>query len=287
MIVATGLLVGGCGQDSDDKSTFDATPGGSVSSDPDDITLPEIMFELEAETQAREVRVEQAIRDCMLESGFEYFPSLSAAAPVPDSRKDDRFRSMYGYGVAQLPETMRSPTFDELMNSPNAQYEAGLGEAEAAAYGNALAGEGDGVSGCRSQADREIDDRASELLAAIGGYAFGLLPSVFSDQRYVEAQSAWSACMADAGYVVTDLFSAVALAQQRILDFTAEAGRLPLQAELDLLTEQEVQQAETDQGCYEEHVEDVEREISEEIERAIAREAAVLVSEARALLGDR
>lgn len=182
----------------------------------------DLVLGVSTEVAERQVmRREETLAACMAEAGFEYVPTLAntvfidedAVDPPRDSRE---FAEQYGYGLASRPPEVTSPSVAD----PNADIMAAMSEAELEEYYLARDGTNfqdyvaagapeDWVDdwtrgGCAGRAWHEADELAPDkdavylaLKAEIDRIDAEVVPA---HPDVVAADSAWSECMADAGF---------------------------------------------------------------------------------------
>ncbi|TDW24233.1 hypothetical protein [Kribbella kalugense] len=183
------------------------------------------------EELAKQRKVEDATAACMKAAGFDY-----VAVPPDQKQKGkftdafnlppDKFAEQYGYGISTIDWSKAGPGSDD--SDPNKKIRNALSPAAKKAYDKALDGpnaDGNGVIsitpgtsgkgsslngktdlGCRGKAADEV--YGSDPNRAIDPGKFESLFSdiqalgkqIDSDQRVVDATSAWSDCLADAGH---------------------------------------------------------------------------------------
>lgn len=161
--------------------------------------------------RVRQARIQNAIRDCMKEQGFDYVPvdpSAQIAAVTGSSRlSDEEFTKQFGYGIS---------TFwgrGGAQADPNQQYRRSLTPADRAAYSRALYGENDGATvddaldtgdfsklgGCTLKATEAVFG-GTQVLTQLQSKLDGLDERINADQRMVRALEKWASCMNAAGY---------------------------------------------------------------------------------------
>jgi hypothetical protein len=183
--------------------------------------------EQQAEWDQQQRQMEQLIAACMNAQGFEYTaldPSSAVDTAGPWDLPPDEFAQQYGYGITTIER-------DAYMgNDPNAAAVEAMSVPEKQAYYEALYGSmitvdenGDmakrepmpaaasepDTESCSAQASTEVyGDRADAVASDGENDAFAPLQQEMSalyervegDQRVVDARTAWSSCMADAGH---------------------------------------------------------------------------------------
>ncbi|GAA1590337.1 MULTISPECIES: hypothetical protein [Kribbella] len=178
------------------------------------------------EDLAKQRKVEDATVACMKDAGFEYVavpPEQQAKGKFSDAFNlpPDKFAQQYGYGISTIdwskaadddsnPNTKirkgLSPTaqkaYDKALNGPNA---SGNGAVVIQGGGDGPNSSGEQDLGCRGKAVKQV---YGENKGAIDFKKFdslfkdiqALQKRIDSDQRVVDATTAWSDCMADAGH---------------------------------------------------------------------------------------
>lgn len=182
----------------------------------------------EAQFREQEMQVQEAIRSCMAEQGFEYVPVQqpeASFATFDESDREEQVREQ-GFGITtwygnedQMAE--EATEFED----PNQDYVEGLSDSEREAYYEALHGDpeedmteqvdpdtgeevmvGSGFgSGCDGQAREEAmgDPEAQNALWEELQPAFEQMQErIQADPRMVEANEAYSTCMADRGHEI-------------------------------------------------------------------------------------
>src|SRR4051794_4812097 len=160
---------------------------------------------------ARQSKVENAIRACMKQQGFDYVPVdpiAQRSALFGSARLSDvDFAKQFGYGISTL-WGKTSATAD-----PNQRTRAAMGAADRQAYDRALGGDDPGATftsavdtgdftklgGCTRKSTDQVFGGA-QVLTQLQGKLDQLEERIFSDQRMVRAVEKWSTCMSDAGY---------------------------------------------------------------------------------------
>ena len=201
-LVLAGALLGltACGKQGD--ATAAKTPAGNVEE--------QLGFDDQA-LRVRQARIQNAIRDCMKEQGFDYVPVDPAAqlAAVTGSSRltDEDFTKQFGYGIS---------TFwgrGGAQADPNQPYRRSLTPADRAAYSRALYGENDGATvddaldtgdfsklgGCTLKATQAVFG-GTQVLTQLQGKLDDLDERINADQRMVRALEKWNSCMGAAGY---------------------------------------------------------------------------------------
>ncbi|GAB2559650.1 hypothetical protein [Kribbella endophytica] len=177
------------------------------------------------EQLAKQRKMEDSIAACMKTAGFQY-----VAVPPESNEKSkfndafnlppDKFAEQYGYGISTI--DWGKPAGDDEETDPNAKIRKALSPNAQKAYDKALNGEmatsggmvkgvkpGERPSaqdmGCRGKAGEEVfgsDDKMADFskFDSLFKDLEALRKRVDSDQRVVDATSAWTDCMADAGH---------------------------------------------------------------------------------------
>lgn len=179
------------------------------------------------EQLAKQRKMEEAVASCMKSAGFEYVavpPESQGKSKFDDAFNlpPDKFAEQYGYGISTI--DWGKPA-DADKNDPNAKIRKALSPTAQKAYDKALNGQmgsgNGGVAiaipeggdkgkkpdlGCRGKAgdevygsgDGKLDDfkKFDSLFKDIEA----LNKRIEADQRVIDATSAWTDCMADAGH---------------------------------------------------------------------------------------
>ena len=161
--------------------------------------------------RVRQARIQNAVRDCMKNEGFDYVPvdpSARIAAVTGSSRlSDEDFTRQFGYGIS---------TFwgrGGAQADPNQQYRMSLSPADRAAYDRALYGENVGATvddaldtgdfsklgGCTLKATEAVFG-GTQVLTQLQSKLDSLDERINADPRMVKALEKWASCMAAAGY---------------------------------------------------------------------------------------
>jgi hypothetical protein len=285
LAVFAGLAVASCG--GDDKSAeppqeFEDTIGFGGDS--------------AKEVQAR---VENRIGECMRAQGFQYQPVDPFAAQQAITGKaritDEEFTRQFGYGISTLFGKGNQ------QSDPNERIRAGLSEADRAAYDRALGGDNPGVTfaeavdagdfselgGCTKEAsDAEFGGAA--VLNQLVERLDGLDERIIQDQRMVQANEKWVACMQEKGYRyeepdaidedMTERFQAIVGSGVRPGTSTIPTGTSFDRAALTSLQEEEVRIANADLDCEQQEIEPVEREVRPQYEDQFRNQNQQLLS---------
>lgn len=261
----------------------------------------------EQDFQAHERAVQDALRDCMADEGFEYVPidpsSMHVQLAGPGDRPPADFREKYGYGISTMIGEEPPDGKVEGDDDPNAAIRDALSEEDLAAYNRALYGDmasamGDGsevrihigpdgaVSGGGSEGEMVSPEdtgcfgTAQESVQGDGafdpevGRAFMEVEDrVRTDARMVEATAAWSSCMRDAGFDYESPRDIHEDIEQRLEALRgpddAEGNPTGDEAGLARLQDEERATAKADDECWEEHLQDVEEKVRAEYEQEV------------------
>lgn len=185
--------------------------------------------------QEQEARIQESVRVCMLENGFEYIPvdySDEMVSGPTEYSSEDQLADIKENGfwiTTQFGREMEEPgpdsTSDEWVD-PNQEITEAMSEEELAAYQEALWGNGtDGYetvtevdpetgeeyeyqtgygSGCYGEAqEAEYGDQQmgqEQMWEDLSPLYEDLYAQVEADPRIVEMQAGWAKCMTDRGY---------------------------------------------------------------------------------------
>lgn len=253
--VLAAALLAGCGPGQ-------ASPGVPEPPDPGDVApsnpqwddespldayLREVLGEFESDdAYADPLRApaEEAVAACMAEAGFEYHPMLEEPSYVTTWRElphTVEVAEEFGYGFSIEAEGRGNgtarwsvPNQEGQAERANREYKESLSPAARAEYERVLLGDPLAVleegydemtdGGCYTRSYAEISTLMwpTEFAAVID--AMGeIYAQVESDPRLVDAQRAWTLCMADAGYPdLTQLRDAQSFVDGLITRFLAE-----------------------------------------------------------------
>lgn len=200
----------------------------------------------ESDVEARITAQEQAVARCMAEIGFDY--ETVDVSERFDASSDDR-----AYGATEALEEAAEAWGSQ--EPPPARPP----------------GYGDAAQGCLearlAEHDRRMQQVASDqalLEAAWGEHR--------SSEDYLDAERAWSACMADAGYDYSGPDEPRAEFNDRVARVVSEAGGLEALLEADgaqlpEIAEEELSVHEADQACRAETIDPVEAEFFQDLYR--------------------
>ncbi len=184
----------------------------------------------EARYREDERRIQELVRTCMAEQGFEYIPVEQPAESFDFGPQDQReFVEKQGFGISTWygnEEVFEGPSEGQEFVDPNQAITDGMSESEQDAYFGALYGtpeehaeleetvideetgeeyttfSGHGP-GCYGAAQAEVYgsfEQNDEVFAQLEPIYEELEQRMAADPRIVEANGTWSACMADRGY---------------------------------------------------------------------------------------
>jgi len=185
----------------------------------------------EVEYREQEARIQEAIRLCMVEVGFEYQPMLPPEGSfgfVDDTDEEERVRTQ-GFGITTWygnEETTATTAVGEEWVDPNQEMLDAMSDSEREAWYAALYGteeeqmegsqtevdpetgeeytvmEGHGA-GCQGEAyEAEYGDQSAsqELWEELNPAMEAMYEQVQADPRLIELDQEWSGCMAEAGF---------------------------------------------------------------------------------------
>ncbi|MDH3396872.1 MAG: hypothetical protein OEM81_03470 [Acidimicrobiia bacterium] len=229
------MVLGGCGGDTEATTDGSASADPTATSDAPDGSEPETLAEFfgwiggddpaaaQAQFQEQETKIQELVRLCMAEQGFEYIP---ATQPVPDFEvtfDQEEYAREQGFGITTWfgneEQFFGGPEADWV--DPNQVIVEAMSESEQEAYYEALYGppdfgtpevdeesgetyyvsEGFG-GGCQGKAAEEVygNEGGQQLWEVFQPELEAMYERVQSDPRIVAANEEWSACMGDRGY---------------------------------------------------------------------------------------
>lgn len=178
--------------------------------------------------RAQEPKVQEEVRKCMKQEGFEYvavdLSQANFAVNGPGGQDDPDFRRTKGYGITTTFGDEAAGTAAKA--DPNQKIREALGEADQKAYDTALYGaavspDGEGSfiaggrpvdaaagaaaaptpedMGCFGRANAKVRDPGGKL-QRLGPKLDQLQQRMTSDPRIVKADAAWAKCMKTAGF---------------------------------------------------------------------------------------
>lgn len=153
--------------------------------------------------------VQEFVRECMADAGFEYLELPYPAVPNAGQSFADFVRPFEltveqaqsdGYGLTSSLKRVA----DSLAADPNAQVIEGLNEDQRLQYYEArfggAGGTGGDANGCEAQAQSEVMGGFGIVLTGILGQLDQMYQAMYSDQRVLDAQSTWVDCMSESGF---------------------------------------------------------------------------------------
>lgn len=180
----------------------------------------------------REAKVQEAVRRCMDEEGFDYVPmdpsAMNVEVHAPGSDDNAEFRRTKGYGITTTFGDRPESEAGSQGSDPNQAIRDARSDEDKAAYDKALfgsaanaAGEGDfavrigpgpggggpeeataapdlSEAGCFGRAQESVGE--SDKVQELGPKLQELEERISSDPRMVKADTAWAACMSDGGF---------------------------------------------------------------------------------------
>jgi hypothetical protein len=223
---------GGGGGGAEPEASEDSTPGeetladffGYAEEDP---------AAAEAEYREQESRIQESIRQCMAEAGFEYQPALPPEGSfgfVEEEFDEGEWVRTQGFGITTWYGNEDSMTETTMVGEewvdPNQEMLESMSESESQAWYEALYGTeeeqaedmvtevdpetgeeyqvsygfGAGCSGEAYEAEHGDQQAGEELWMELNPEMEAMYERVQADPRIVELDAEWSACMAEAGY---------------------------------------------------------------------------------------
>jgi hypothetical protein len=251
--------------------------------------------------RVRQATVENLVRDCMKEQGFDYVPvdpaAQEAALTGTAGMSKDDFEKQYGYGITTLYEQRRQ----QAVAGPNKAIRGSLSGADGKAYDKALSGDdptatfaeavdtGDysKLGGCVKKATDQVFGGA-DVLQSLSSKLDELDQKIRADARMVKAVREWSDCMRDAGYpnlaeqedvdtVLKKKLEGIVGSPGEITAASAEPADYD-KAALASLQHEEVAMVTADKKCEAAHVESVEDKVTAEYESSFREENASLLA---------
>jgi hypothetical protein len=236
----------------------------------------------------------------MKEQGFDYVPvdpnAQQAALTGAQGMSEADFEKQYGYGITTLYEQRRQLA----IAGPNKTIRDSLSEPDRKAYDKALHGDdptatfydavdtGDftRLGGCLKTATEQVFGGA-DVLTSLSAKLDELDEKIRADARMVKAVKDWSACMREAGFdgleeqeevdeVLAQKLEAIVGSPEEIAE-TGGSSKYD-KAALTALQQEEVAMVAADIKCEEEHVEDVEEEVTAEYEADFREQNTALLS---------
>lgn len=185
----------------------------------------------EAEFREQEARIQEAVRQCMAEAGFEYQPALppEGSFMVGEEWDEEEYVKTQGFGITTWygnEELTEGPVVEEEWVDPNQEMLEAMSESEATAWNEALygtqeeqeasqisrvdpetgeeyfemTGYGPGCFGEAQEAEYGDMEATQELWTELQPAMDAMYQQVEADPRIVELNEQWAACMAEKGY---------------------------------------------------------------------------------------
>lgn len=224
------LAAAACGSDDSSSASGRETLASFMGWEGDD----EDDADMEAQWRDQDARMQELIRDCMAEQGFEYLPvdhNQGSYTVYDEGDEEERIRTQ-GFGITTWygnEEMFEEPVEDVEWHDPNEEIVESMSDSEREAYYEALWGNEDEMmenaiieyddetgeeigysyegfgSGCQGQAEQEVwgggsDSDTQELWEELEPAFEAMYERVQADPRIVEWNEAWSRCMAEAGH---------------------------------------------------------------------------------------
>ena len=243
---------------------------------------------------ARQVRLEDVVRDCMKAQGFEYVPVDPVAQLTGLTGKsgldEDEFEKQFGYGITTLYEKRRN-----LAGDPNTAIRNKMSAADQAAYSKALYGENPDATfavavdtrdysrlgGCTKKATASVFGGA-EVLQSLVAKLDELDQRILADPRLQKAVAKWSDCMLAAGYGgLTEPEQVDSVLQKRLGAIVGPAADPKAdydKAALSALQRDEVVMVAADKACEKKHIEKIEGDVRGGFEKTFREQNADLIS---------
>ena len=269
-------------------------------------------------------KVEELVKACMKQAGFEYTPvdpnATKAAITGTSGLTDDEYRRQFGYGISTVFEKVVEISQSRKSVDPNVAYRASLDPSGQVAFDQALTGgntslsvagavdaakTGDltGLAGCVGEGTNTVFGDAT--VVSVLGKIEELDARAEADPRLVKAREDWATCMRKRGFEYSDpnavdtaitdkLAGIVGAVAAKALGETGNfsplafgTGVLPPydKAALAALQAEELATAQADLDCEEEFVVNVEDKVKAEYVKKFSAENAALISKARAKFG--
>ena len=293
---------------------------GSSKSTGDDANIDSPLGLDEAGFALQQNKVEERVKACMKQAGFEYTPvdphATKAAITGTSGLTDDEFRRQFGYGISTVFEKVVEISQSAKSVDPNVAYRTTLDAPGKAAFDKSLtggnvdlsvagavdaakAGDLSGLGGCVGEATKAVfgDSSVTTALAKIEE----LDSRAEADPRLVKAREDWVTCMKKRGFdyndpnaidtTITDkLAGIVGAVAAKALGQTGNFSPLVFgttalppydKAALAALQAEELATAQADLECEEKFVVDIEDKVKAEYIKKFSEENAVLIKQAR------
>jgi hypothetical protein len=184
----------------------------------------------EAEYREQEARIQESIRQCMAEAGFEYQPVLppEGSFMVGEEWDEEEYVRTQGFGITTWygNEELNEPGPEVEWIDPNQEMLEGMSESESTAWYEALygtpeqqeegsktvvdpetgeeymemTGYGPGCSGEAYEAEYGSMEDTNALWEELQTEMDAMYQQVQADPRIVELDQEWAACMAERGF---------------------------------------------------------------------------------------
>ncbi|HWL48475.1 MAG TPA: hypothetical protein VNT92_01230 [Acidimicrobiia bacterium] len=187
----------------------------------------------EVEYREQEARIQESIRQCMAEAGFEYQPVMppeSSFMVTGEEWDEEEYVRTQGFGISTWYGNEESTTdttmIEEEWFDPNQEMLEAMSESESTAWNEALWGTeeenmedmvtevdpetgeemqvsygyGGGCSGEAYEAEYGDMEQSQDLWSEVQPAMDAMYQQVQADPRIVELDQEWSACMAERGF---------------------------------------------------------------------------------------
>jgi len=204
----------------------------------------------EAEYREQESRIQESIRQCMAEAGFEYQPMLPPEGSfmvTGEEWDEEEYVRTQGFGITTWygnEEVTDTTIAEEEWVDPNQEMLEGMSESESTAWYEALygtpeeqeeasetivdpetgeeymemTGYGPGCSGEAYEAEYGSMDQSEDLWSEVQPAMDAMYQQIEADPRIVELNEEWAACMAERGF---EYESMTAMQESVYTDFQA------------------------------------------------------------------
>lgn len=227
--------------------------------------------------------VEERVQQCMTGLGWEY--TVVALDPALLSGDlvglDEDFVATYGYGISTIdPDDPAALSALPGGDDPNQRYRLSLPDGEGDRYDEDLFGSSafDAVDAVDDTSAPELGGCYGDAVSAeLGEAGLSGLESSYAkveevaqaDPRLAEAEQAWAACMADAGYD----FSRPQDAMTSVAERAAQLGADVPEAERAALRAEELATAKADRACAAAHLDEVLKQVRADAMATVAGSA--------------
>jgi len=209
------LLITGCAQESEGETQAESPQVGTDASPLDEylslvLGLGHSPAEQRQIAEQRLIREEDFVAQCMYNDGFTYIPFIERN-PLPDAEhlprpNDLDWVSQWGYGVfTNLPNARTQASTRETFaeNDPNSEIFTNLSEGEQSAWLDALYGDNT-TAGCLSEGWELAQDESPASIFQTDEFRplfdAWVEMSLKANYEFIEADSDWANCMAEAGF---------------------------------------------------------------------------------------